>query len=150
MATFRCLKSSDTLNANTGADLGSTTTSTHTLLNTPILAGTLEGTIYDGSVAIQTFSVNSSGTFAFVDIGSPSPKVTAGTINLGTGVMTFTWGTAPGTNSALVSYTGSPIYENVTMLLFYAQCHVFDRLCNRFSNAYVASVTVCRDRLYTQ
>jgi hypothetical protein len=43
MATFKCLKSKETINQNSGADLGATTSTTYTLPNTPIIAGTLTG-----------------------------------------------------------------------------------------------------------
>lgn len=72
--------------------------------HTPVIAGTVTGTIYDGSTAIQNFNVDQSGTFTFTDIGSPSPKVTSATLDLTTGEMTATWGTAPGENHIVVSY----------------------------------------------
>lgn len=88
----------------TQENAGGGTSLTYTFEKTPVLAGTIVGTIYDGATAIQTFSVSSSSTFTFTDIGSPSPKVTAGSINLSTGVMTFTWGSDPGANSVIASY----------------------------------------------
>lgn len=72
--------------------------------HTPVIAGTVTGTIYDGSDAIQNFVVDQSGTFTFTDIGSPSPKVTSATLDLTTGEMTLTWGSAPGENHVVVSY----------------------------------------------
>ncbi len=72
--------------------------------HTPVLAGTITGTIYDGATAIQTFSVSESNTFTFSDIGTPSPKCTAGTMNLTTGELTLTWGSAPGDNHVVMSY----------------------------------------------
>jgi hypothetical protein len=88
----------------TQTDAGGDTTSNFTLEYTPILAGTLTGTIKDGTTAIQTFTVSSSGTFTFTDIGSPSPKANAGTINLTTGAMTLTYTSDPGANSVVVDY----------------------------------------------
>ena len=77
----------------------------YTLEKTPVLAGTVVGTIYDGSTAIQTFTVPSSGTsLSFTDIGSPSPKVSSGSINLNTGVVSLTWSADPAANSMVTSY----------------------------------------------
>lgn len=92
-------------NESTSIDNGGDTTSVFAPLEkTPMLAGTLLGTIYDGSTAVQTFNVTAAGVFSFSDIGSPSIKVTAGTINTDNGEMTFTWNSDPGANHAVVSY----------------------------------------------
>jgi hypothetical protein len=88
----------------TQSDAGGDTTSNFTLEYTPILAGTLSGTIKDGTVAIQTFTVSAAGTFTFSDIGSPSPKCSGGSINLTSGAMTLTWSSDPGANSVVVDY----------------------------------------------
>lgn len=88
----------------TQENAGGGTSLTYTLEKTPVLAGTMVGTIYDGGTAIYTFSVNSAGTFAFTAIGSPSPTVSAGSVNLTTGVVTLTWSADPGANSVVVSY----------------------------------------------
>ena len=72
--------------------------------HTPVLAGTLTGTIYDGATAIQTFSVSSTGSFAFSEIGSPSPKVTGGSFVASTGELTLTWNGNPGENHVVFSY----------------------------------------------
>ena len=85
-------------------DTGATTTSTFILEHTPVLAGTITGSIYDGGVLIQAFSINSSGAFQFTPIGAPGTYVTAGTITLNTGVVSFTWNNAPGTCSFTTSY----------------------------------------------
>jgi hypothetical protein len=77
------------------------------LEHTPVLAGTITGTVYDGSTAIQTFVVSTAGTFSFTDIGSPSPKAVAGgsSIDLTTGEFTLAWtGSAPGPNHCTISY----------------------------------------------
>lgn len=87
----------------THTDAGGTSTVV-TVEHTPILAGTMTGTVYDGAVAIQTFVVAQSGAFTFTDIGSPSPKVSAGTVDLTTGEIALTWGSDPGANSVVVSY----------------------------------------------
>jgi len=93
-------------NEVSSTDDGADATSTfNPLEHTPILAGTITGTIYDGAVAIQTFSVNSSGTFVFSDIGSPSPKVNAASVVTTTGEITMTWtGGNPGENHIVLSY----------------------------------------------
>lgn len=92
-------------NETTTTDDGADTSATYGVLEkTPILAGTVTGTIYDGSTAVQTFIVASSGTFTFTDIGSPTIKVTAGSLSVNTGELSFTWNSAPGANHAVVSY----------------------------------------------
>lgn len=92
-------------NETTTTDAGTSTSSSYAPLeHTPILAGTVTGTIYDGTTAVQTFVVSSSGTFTFTSIGAPTTTVTAATLNLNTGEMTFTWSGAPGPNNAVVSY----------------------------------------------
>lgn len=92
-------------NESTSTDNGGSTAANYQPLeHTPILAGTVTGTIYDGSTAVQTFVVSSAGTFTFSDIGSPSVKVTAGSLNLTTGELALTWNSAPGANHAVVSY----------------------------------------------
>lgn len=72
--------------------------------HTPVLGGTVTGTVYDGIVAVQTFTVSESGTFTFSDIGTPSPKVTSGALNLTTGELTLTWNAAPGSNNVVLNY----------------------------------------------
>lgn len=74
------------------------------LEHTPILAGTMTGTVFDGAVAVQTFTVDSSGAFTFTAIGAPAAFVVAATINLVTGELVFTWNVAPGPNHLVVSY----------------------------------------------
>jgi len=93
-------------NETTTTDAGGDTTSTFGALeHTPILAGTLTGTVYDGSTAVQTFVVSEAGTFTLSNVGSaPSPAVTSGSIDLTTGEMTLTWDGDPGENHAVVSY----------------------------------------------
>jgi hypothetical protein len=87
----------------THSDVGGTTTAV-TLEHTPVIAGTMTGTVYDGGVAIQTFVVAQNGTFTFTDISTPSPKVTGGTLDVTTGEVSLTWGADPGANSVTVSY----------------------------------------------
>jgi hypothetical protein len=88
----------------TQSDAGGDTTTTVTVEHTPVLAGTMTGTVYDGATAVQTFVVAQNGTFTFSDIGTPSPKVSAGSLDLTTGEVELTWGSDPGANSVVVSY----------------------------------------------
>jgi len=88
----------------TQSNAGGGTSLTYMLEKTPVLAGTITGTITDGGTDIQTFVVSQAGSFTFTDIGSPSPKVSGGSIDLNTGVMTLTWGSDPGANSVTVNY----------------------------------------------
>ena len=85
-------------------DAGATTTFSFVVEHTPILAGTLTGTIYDGGVAIQTFSVSSSNVFSFTPIGSPSDYAEAGTIDNTTGLLTLTMNNPLGSSSAVINY----------------------------------------------
>lgn len=86
------------------ADAGGDTTSTFTLERGPILAGTITGTIYDGATAVYTFNFSAGGTFNKTDIGTPSPTVSAGSIDLTSGELTLTWSADPGANSVVMSY----------------------------------------------
>ena len=90
-------------NESSPTDAGGTSTS-FTLEHTPVLAGTVTGTIYDGTVAVQTFVVSENGSFTFNDIGTPAAKVTSATLNLTTGEVALTWNSDPGANHAVVSY----------------------------------------------
>jgi hypothetical protein len=77
------------------------------LEHTPVLAGTLTGTVYDGSTAIQTFVVSSSGTFTFTDIGTPTVKAqsSGSSVDLTTGEVVLKWtGGDPGDNHFVTSY----------------------------------------------
>lgn len=92
-------------NESTTTDAGADVTSVFAPLeHTPILPGTVTGTIFDGAVAVQTFVVSQTGTFTFSDLGAPATKVTGGALNLTTGELTLTWNGAPGDNHAVVSY----------------------------------------------
>lgn len=92
-------------NETSSTDDGADTSSTFAPFeHTPIIGGSVTGTVYDGDTAIQTFVVSEGGTFTFTDIDTPSPKCTGGTLNLTTGEMTLTWGSAAGTNHVVVSY----------------------------------------------
>lgn len=90
-------------NESSPTDAGGTSTS-FAVEHTPVLAGTVTGTIYDGSTAVQTFVVSESGSFTFTDIGTPSAKVTSATLNLTTGEVALTWNSDPGENHVVLSY----------------------------------------------
>jgi hypothetical protein len=92
-------------NESTSTDAGADVNSVFSPLeHTPILAGTITGTVYDGATAVQTFVVSSNGTFNFTSIGSPANVATAGNIDLTTGEFTLTWDNAPGPNRCTISY----------------------------------------------
>jgi Major capsid protein Gp23 len=92
-------------NESTSVDSGNNANSVYSPLeHTPILAGSVTGTIYAGSTPIQTFAVAANGGFTISDIGSPSTKVTTVNLNLNTGEMSFIWNGNPGSNHAVVSY----------------------------------------------
>lgn len=87
----------------THLDAGGTTTAV-TLEHVPVLAGTLTGVVYDGDVAVNNIVVGGNGTVTVTDVGSPTNKVTSGTINLTTGALSLTWNNDPGANKVVVSY----------------------------------------------
>lgn len=94
-------------NEVSSTDVGGDTSSIYAPLeHTPVLAGTMTGTVYDGSTAIQTFVVAESGTFTFTDIGSPSPKAQASgsSLDLVTGELVLAWTADPGANHVVTSY----------------------------------------------
>jgi hypothetical protein len=77
----------------------------YALQKSPVLPGTLVGTVYDDTTAVQTFTVPSSGTtLSFTTIGSPSTYVSSGSIDLTTSVLSLTWNADPGSNKVVISY----------------------------------------------
>jgi hypothetical protein len=93
-------------NETTSTDPGAIVTAVYAPLeHTPVLPGTVTGTVYDGGVAIQTFTVNTAGSFTFSDLSAGLVvKATSGTINYNTGEVTLTWNSAPGSNNCVISY----------------------------------------------
>jgi hypothetical protein len=85
-------------------DAGATTSFTFVAEHTPILAGTMTGTIYDGGVAIQTFNFDTSGGFNPTDIGTVTDKATGGSIDNSTGLITFTMNNPLGASSVVLNY----------------------------------------------
>jgi hypothetical protein len=92
-------------NESSSTDAGSDQTSVYAPLeHTPVIQGTMTGTIYVGTTPVQTFNLNESGTFSFVNVGAPSTYVTGATLNTTTGELTLTWNAAPGANHVVTSY----------------------------------------------
>ena len=75
------------------------------LEHTPVLAGTVTGTVYYNATAVQTFVVSSSGTFTFTTV-SGSVLATGGALNLNTGELSLTWNSsaAGATSYCVLSY----------------------------------------------
>ena len=95
-------------NEATNTNPGSTTLSAYAPLeHTPVLGGTVTGTVYDGAVAIQTFTVNQAGTFQFQDLvsGLTTKAIASGSsLNNTTGELVVAWNNAPGANNCVLSY----------------------------------------------
>ncbi|RDJ35594.1 MAG: hypothetical protein DWQ19_12315 [Crenarchaeota archaeon] len=92
-------------NETSSTDAGGDVTSVFSPFeHTPIIAGTMTGTVYDGSTAVQTFTVSQAGTFTFTTVNSDTQLATAGTLDVTTGEMTLTWDGDPGANHVVVSY----------------------------------------------
>lgn len=92
-------------NEPSSVDAGTDTASVFAPLeHTPVIAGTVTGTIFVGNVAVQTFNVSENNTFTFSDINSPATKVTSASLDLVTGELVLNWNSAPGTNSVVLSY----------------------------------------------
>jgi len=92
-------------NETSSTDAGDDLTSIFAPLeHTPVLAGTMTGTVYDGSVAVATYVVAENGTFSFSAIGAPTSNPTSGTLDLVTGEVTIGWDVAPGPNHLVMSY----------------------------------------------
>jgi len=91
---------------NESQEVAQGTTSTFNLEHTPVLAGTVTGTIYDNNVAVYTFTVASDGSLVLSAIGSPSPTVqTSSELVYSSGVLTLNWsGTTDGAVKVVVSY----------------------------------------------
>lgn len=89
----------------TQSNAGGGLTLTYTLEKTPILAGTMTGTITDGATDIQTFVIDENWNATISAIGAePAAHVDAITVDSVTGVVTMTWSQDPGANSVTVNY----------------------------------------------
>jgi hypothetical protein len=94
-------------NETSSTDDGADVTSVFAPLeHTPVVGGTLTGTVYDGATAIQTFTGTAGSTaLTLANIGiAAAIRATAGTINVTTGEITLTWNLAPGANNVICSY----------------------------------------------
>ncbi len=88
----------------TQEDAGGAAVVNHVLEHTPVLAGTLTGTVYDGATAIATFVVDENGAATITDIGTPAVTADAVALNLTTGALDITFSADPGANSVVASY----------------------------------------------
>lgn len=93
-------------NETTSTDPGGDTLSVFSPLeHTPILAGTITGTIYDDDVgAVQNFVIDENNNVTLTQIGAPAVTVNAISLDLTTGEMTLTWTADPGANHVVMSY----------------------------------------------
>lgn len=81
------------------------------LEHTPVLAGTITGTVFVGGTAVQTYTVSETGTFTFTLVGTPAVYVNPATAALDVTTGELTWSfwdgaspTAPGQNWTVISY----------------------------------------------
>jgi hypothetical protein len=92
-------------NETTSTDDGSDLVAVYAPLeHTPILPGTVTGTVYSGALAVQTFVISENGQFTFSTIGAPTAYATAGALNSTTGELTLNFNSAPGVNYSVLSY----------------------------------------------
>jgi hypothetical protein len=95
-------------NETTSTDAGVSSTAAYAPLeHTPVLAGTVTGTIYVGSTAVTTFTIDQNGTFTPTDLGSglTGTPVSSGSLNLATGELVINWTGAPAAaNHVVISY----------------------------------------------
>lgn len=93
-------------NETSSSDPGGDNLSTfRPLEKTPVIPGTVTGTVYLAATAIQTFVVSSANVFTFTDIGTPARKAISGTLDTTTGEISLTWdGVVAGANTVVCSY----------------------------------------------
>ena len=104
-------------NEASSTDAGGDVTANYSPLeHTPVIAGTVTGTVYVASTAVQTFVVSSTGVFTFTGIGSPTvfadtvggvatgTGVAGTTLNNTTGELTVVFNSAPSANHVVLSY----------------------------------------------
>lgn len=95
-------------NETSSTDIGGDTTSVFSPLeHTPVLPGTLTGTVFDGTLAKQTFTVTEAGAFVLTNIGSPAAPtaiVAGSSVDLNSGEVVVEWTGDPGSNHIVVSY----------------------------------------------
>ena len=91
-------------NETTAVDSSNDTAGSFTLAHTPVIAGTIVGTVYVSTTAVQSFVVSEAGAFTFTDIGTPGTKATAGSIVLSSGTITLTYGASVAASHLVLSY----------------------------------------------
>lgn len=68
-----------------------------------LVAGSVSGRVVLNGSAIQTFVVDSSGNFSFSDVGAQSTKVSSGSLDLGSGVISLFYSAASSSSSSSVA-----------------------------------------------
>jgi len=78
----------------------------YTVEKTPLLAGTITGTAYDGGVAVGNFVFDETGTYTYTSngLGGVQEPSIGGAVDLVTGVFSLTWDGDPGANSIVANY----------------------------------------------
>ena len=103
---------------STNIDAGGSTTSIFNPLEyIPIIAGTITGTIYNDDIAVQTFAVDSNGSFEFTPISSPSVYATSGSVDLDTGILTLNWNDVTAANYCEINYGNGNYETNVQQII---------------------------------
>lgn len=75
------------------------------LEHTPVIAGTVTGTLYDGSRAVQSFVIDQNGNDTLTTIDDTDGCLATNmTLDTDTGEIVVTWDNNPGANHAVVSY----------------------------------------------
>ncbi|MCS6978295.1 MAG: tandem-95 repeat protein [Gemmatales bacterium] len=96
---------------NNGAP-GSTgqVTLTYQLRHAPIVLSTepITGRIYDGSILVGTFTVDTSAQVQVATVAVPEPSVLSGTLDVETGRLQLVWSGNPGFNQIVISYRYDP------------------------------------------
>jgi len=88
----------------TQTDGGGDTNATYVLEHTPVLPGTMTGTVYNGTDVTDTFVVDMNGSFTFTTVNHGVPHATSGTLDVTMGELQINWNSDPGANSVVVSY----------------------------------------------
>ena len=78
--------------------------STINLQKTPVIAGSIKGSIYINESFIQSFTVSSSGIFTFNDSYEYGIKVLSGEVNFSTGALAFYWNNPSGFSKFVITY----------------------------------------------
>lgn len=86
-------------------DNGQTAIAKFQFVHKRIVEGTLTGTVYWKTLAVQSFSVDKDGKFTFTKVGQPSDVVVmTGTVSHVDGLLTLSWNTPPTYNHVVVNY----------------------------------------------